>query len=473
MPTIKDDSDDPLAHLASIDATGGRVPIHPTEVKGKWISRRQWIYLFFLGTWLYLPWIQINGNPAFQMDILHRRLHFFGQSFNAQDTWMLFFVITGTAFSLFMLSAFAGRIWCGFACPHTVMLEFLYRPVEAFFEGKPAARRRRDLKGFRQWNADDWRRKIAKWSVFFVWSLGLAHCTLAYFVSLPELWEMVQHRPAEHWQVFLWMLFLTGAFYGNFTWFREQMCLVLCPYGRMQSLLTDEDTYVVGYDAIRGEPRGRPKKNSTEQFGDCINCRKCVAVCPTGIDIRNGLQIECIGCTACIDACDSIMIKQNKPIGLIRFDSLNGLEHKPKRFWRPRVFLYLFAGLAGIGALTFVALNSTSVAINALRLPGTPYSVTDNVVQNAYELHIENKRSADVDLVVEDHFPEGFTLIAPQKNLHLDKRKGLRVPIFVRIPQDQFTGDETLHLHIMQEDDPIVVDLRFLGPNVTAQNEVP
>jgi cytochrome c oxidase accessory protein FixG len=235
----------------------------------------------------------------------------------------------------------------------------------------------------------------------------------------------------------------------------------------MQSLLTDEDTYVVGYDAVRGEPRGRAKKDSNEQFGDCINCRKCVAVCPTGIDIRNGLQIECIGCTACIDACDSIMIKQNKPVGLIRFDSLNGLEHKPKRFWRPRVFLYLVAGLAGMSALTFVALNSRSVAINAMRLPGTPYSVSNGVVQNAYELHIENKRASDVDLVVEADFPMEFDLIAPQRNLHLDKRQGLRVPIFVRVPQSAFQGDETLHLHVMQGDDPIIVDLRFLGPNVT------
>ena len=470
---FQDDHDDPLAHLASIRQDGKRIPMHPMEVTGKRYNIRRVAYVFFLGLWLLLPWIHINGNPAFQMDVVHRQLHLFGQSYNAQDTWLLFFVITGTAFSLFVISALWGRIWCGFACPHTVILEFLYRPVEAFFEGRPVERKRRDLKGFRNWNFNDWLRKLAKWFVYLIWSAGLANCAVAYFISLPTLWSMVQHNPLENWNVFLWMSILTGLFYGNFAWFREQMCLVLCPYGRMQSILADEDTIIVGYDKKRGEPRGRAKKtkntsNTTEtsvtKFGDCIDCHKCVAVCPTGIDIRNGHQIECIGCTACIDACDSIMIKAGKPVGLIRFDSMKGLAQEPKRFWRPRVFLYLAAGLAGLGALTISAISSKPVSITALRLPGSPYTVMDGTIRNAYELHIENKRAQATDLHVDTTLADGFHVISPITDIHLEARKGMHLPIFIEISTMDFQQDTNMHLQISDQNEQYDVDIRFLGP---------
>lgn len=463
---IKDDTGDPLAHLGSVKADGSRIPIHPMEIDGKYIHFRKYVFMFFLGAWLFLPWIHINDKPAFQMDIMRRQFHFLGESYNAQDTWLLFFVITGTAFSLFVVSALWGRIWCGFACPHTVMLEFLYRPVERFFEGRPNQRKRRDLKGAKNWNFDDWRRKIGKWFVYLIWSLGLAHCAVAYFVSLPRLWEMVRHSPYENWEVFVWMSILTGLFYGNFAWFREQMCLVLCPYGRMQSILADEDTIIVGYDILRGEPRGRAKKNSTEKFGDCINCKKCVVVCPTAIDIRNGHQIECIGCMACIDACDSMMDKIGKPRGLIRFDSMNGLNQKPKRFLRPRLFLYLIAGVAGLIALSVAAVRSRPISAIALRGTDDIYIINDQNVRNVFQLHIENKRSRTVELTLGADLPKGFTMITPMPSVNLAAREGRHVPVIFEIPKADYSGDMDLYLNLFDGKEIHPLTIRFIGPIV-------
>ena len=350
-----------------------------------------------------------------------------------------------------------------------MILESLYRPIEVWLEGAPTERRRRNASGPKQWTRKDWRIKLGKWTLFLLLSLIIAHTFVAYFVSVPRLFEMIRHHPTENWSVFAWMTGVTTAVYINFASFREQMCLVVCPYGRMQSILTDSDTIVVGYDQIRGEPRGKLKGRDTTSKeppqGDCIDCNRCVTVCPTGIDIRNGLQIECIGCSACIDACDSIMDKVNKPRGLIRYDSFMGFDDKPKRFWRPRVFLYVLAGTAGLVALATAWQHSDPFVANVLRLDGPPFAIVDEQIQNAYNIHIENKRANPLLLTLGSNLPTGYSMVTPIQKIKLPPSSGSTIPVFLRIPKTQFSGDMSIEVVLFDGQESHQLLLRFLGPS--------
>jgi cytochrome c oxidase accessory protein FixG len=283
----------------SLTSDGKRRRIAPAEVRGRFTRLRTAGFVLLIAVYAALPWIQIGGHPAVFLDLAHRRFHLFGATFNAQDTWLLFFLLAGAGIGLLTATALLGRIWCGYACPQTVFLDGVFRRVERWFDGPPALRRRRA--GSRRAL-----RTAGKHAVYLAVSALVAHVFLSYFVSLPALFAMMATSPAEHPAAFAWAFALTAVMYGNFAWFREQTCLIVCPYGRLQSALTDADTLIIGYDVRRGEPRGKLKQ---APGGDCIDCNRCVAVCPTGIDIRNGLQIECIGCAACVDACDQIMAR--------------------------------------------------------------------------------------------------------------------------------------------------------------------
>ncbi len=286
----------------SILSDGRRKKIVPADVRGRFDRARKIVFAALIALWIALPWVKINGAPAVFLDMDARRFFLFGMTFNAQDTWLLFFLLSGVGFGLVYLTALAGRAWCGWACPQTVFLEGVYRRIERLIEGPREKHLRRDSGPLTPGRVV---RKIAKHAAFLVASVLIAHIVLAYFVSLPRELAMVRQSPGAHLEAFVWATAIAALLYGNFSWFREQLCVVLCPYGRLQSVLLDEDSLVVGYDATRGEPRG--KKGKAE--GDCVDCNRCVVVCPTGIDIRNGLQMDCVACTACIDACDDIMVK--------------------------------------------------------------------------------------------------------------------------------------------------------------------
>jgi cytochrome c oxidase accessory protein FixG len=334
-----------------------------------------------------LPWIRINGNPALFLDIENRQFHYFGLTFLGQDVWLAFFVVTGLGFCLFFLTALLGRVWCGWACPQTVFLD-IARRIERWCEGDAHARKRFNLG---PWTFQKSVRRALKNVGYALFSLALAHVFLSYFVSIPRLYHMMTQSPGENWGSFLFVFLIAGALWFDLAWFREQFCLILCPYGRLQSALIDNDSLVVGYDSKRGEPRGR---KGTEGAGDCVDCFRCVQVCPTGIDIRQGLQMECIGCTACIDACETVMTKLKRPTGLIRYDSRNGFDGKRTRWLRPRVFLY--SGLAVLGAIALTLATSTlkPAIVNLNRVTGIPYVIENGVVRNQFYLRILNKRNA-------------------------------------------------------------------------------
>ncbi|MDH5490728.1 MAG: cytochrome c oxidase accessory protein CcoG, partial [Myxococcales bacterium] len=380
---------------SSLRKDGRRNLVHPADVSGRFTRLRYLVFALLIGAYVLLPFLKIGGHPALFLDIEHRRFFLFGAAFNAQDFWLAFFLFTGIGFVLIVATTLWGRIWCGYACPQTVFLEGIYRRIERWIEGPRELRLRRRRAGLSLGLIG---RKLLKHLLFALLTLALSHVFLSYFVSLPSLLEMMRGSPSEHPEAFGWMAGMSALVYFDFAWFREQLCLVICPYGRLQSVLTDRDTMVIGYDGRRGEPRG---KAADPEAADCVDCKRCVVVCPTGIDIRNGLQIECIGCAACVDACDQIMEKLGRARGLIRYDSLNGLEGKPKRLRRPRLLLYAALGALGLIAATTAVRSHQSFEANLLRSAGAPFARSEGQIRNSFQVHLVNKRSEETTYILE------------------------------------------------------------------------
>ncbi len=455
--------------LTTINRDGSRFFLHPADVSGFFTRWRRVFALLLIGVYLLLPWVPINGHPAVFLDVLNGRFHLFGLSFAAQDLWMAFFGITGLGFSLFFVTALFGRIWCGWACPQTVFLEHVYRRVERWIEGDAVKRRKLDAQ---DWDTEKLVKRVSKHAIFVFISLGITHLFLAYFISIPELYQWMTHSPGEHWGAFVFVFVAGAILYFNFSWFREQLCLVICPYGRLQSALTDDDSVVIGYDDKRGEPRGPAKRGlpteASAQVGDCIDCYRCVQVCPTGIDIRQGLQMECIGCANCIDACDTIMRKLGRPEGLVRYDSLNGLAGLKKRILRPRIFLYLALMLAGMTAFTISARQLRSANMNVVRMTGAPYFITEDAIRNQYMVRVINKSNEPKTYSIETGAPE-------QRYTQINRGEPVLVPgmgeevrpVIISIDRTDYTGpfDLTIELRDAEGGTIITRKAEFLGPN--------
>lgn len=448
---------------------GSRNFIHPADVKGFFTRWRRIFALLLISIYMLLPWIPVNGNPAVFLDVINRRFHLFGLSFAAQDLWMAFFFITGLGFSLFFVTALFGRIWCGWACPQTVFLEHVYRRIERWIEGDSQARRKLDAA---PWTGEKIAKRVAKNGIFLIISAAIAHLFLAYFISIPELYQWMTTSPAEHWGAFVFMVVATGIIYFNFAWFREQLCLIICPYGRLQSALIDDDSIIIGYDEDRGEPRGKPQKGlSTEasaKVGDCIDCYRCVQVCPTGIDIRQGLQIECIGCANCIDACDAIMTKLNRPKGLVRYDSQAGLAGQKKRFLRPRIFIYAALMLAGATAFTLSAMQLRSANMNIVRMSGAPYFVTDTMVRNQYMVRVINKTNAPKTYQLSSSAPfENYRMEGTQDGITVPSMGEEVRPVIITVDRSVYEGGFPLELNLISPEGETIMtkEAQFLGPN--------
>jgi cytochrome c oxidase accessory protein FixG len=454
--------DSPELPSEALPADGHRTAIQPADVRGRFHRARGWGFILLIGLWAALPWIRIGGHPAVFVDVDARQLFLFGATFNAQDTWLLFFLLTGVGFGLVYATALAGRVWCGWACPQTVFLEGVYRRIERWIEGPREVRLRRNAGGY---TAEKLTRKVATHSLYVVVSLLIAHIFLSYFASLPKTFQMVRHSPAAHPEAFVWAVTMTAAFYLNFAWFREQLCVVICPYGRLQSALLDEHSLVVGYDGRRGEPRG---KKGTTGAGDCVDCKRCVVVCPTGIDIRNGVQMECLACTQCIDACDDIMDRLGRPRGLIRYDSQDGLLGKPRRFLRPRVWLYTALLLLGAVVAIVASRKRSDFEATLLRLPGEPYTIEPAEVRNSLQVHLVNKRSTPETYYLEVQPAEGMSVVLPMPAISVGPLSDARVPIFLSVPLERFHGGVPVLVRVAREGDEQgarVVAGTFLGPS--------
>jgi cytochrome c oxidase accessory protein FixG len=446
----------------SLPKDGRRHAIQPADVRGRFNRARGAVFAVLIVFWAALPWVKLGGHPAVFLDVDTREFFLFGMTFNAQDTWLLFFLMTGVGFGLVYATALAGRVWCGWACPQTVFLEGVYRRIERLVEGSREKRMRRNAG---PWTVDKVTRKAISQALYVVASLLVAHIFLSYFASIPKTFAMVRQSPSAHPEAFAWVVAMTALFYGNFAWFREQLCVVLCPYGRLQSALLDEHSLVVGYDARRGEPRG---KKGAAGAGDCVDCKRCVVVCPTGIDIRSGTQMECLACTACIDACDEVMDKLERPRGLVRYDSQGGLVGKPLKILRGRIALYTVLLVIGAVVALVATRRRRDFEVGLLRLTGEPYTVEAGEVRNALQLHLVNKRSAAAAYTIEVEPVAGMTAIVPMRSVTLQALSDTRVPVFLSVPRASFLADFPVRVDVVRADDArdaTVVTGTFLGPS--------
>ena len=463
-------------HIATVDERGKRIWIYPKKPKGYYYNIRSilsWILLAFL---FGMPFIKLNGDPFMLFNILERRFIIFGIHFMPQDFYLFVIAMLILIVFIVLFTVVFGRLFCGWVCPQTIFMEMVFRKIEYWIEGDANAQKRLNNAA---WTTDKIIKKVSKQAIFFGISVLIANTFLAYIISMDEVIRIVTEPVSEHWVGFIAMIVFSFVFYFVFSYMREQVCIAICPYGRLQSVMLDKDSIVVAYDFVRGEPRGKIKKsrNKTDaeetpvvqlkqNFGDCIDCSLCVQVCPTGIDIRNGTQLECVNCTACMDACDEVMLKIGREKKLIRYDSLNGIEQGRKKLWTPRVMAY--SGVLSVLVVLEVFLFAlrSDVETLMLRTPGLLFQeVNETTISNLYNYQVINKTSNEypIEFRLETEYGE-IKLVgdAPvvKKN---DIAKG---GLFIEMPKDQLkSGKNKISIGVYSNGKLIdKVQTSFLGP---------
>ena len=411
--------------LPTLNVDGTRRWLTPQLSRGRFYRARLATAWALMALFALLPHARVGGRPAMLFDIVHRRFTLLGTTFYPTETMLLMLLLVGLFVGIFLLTAVLGRVWCGWACPQTVYMEFLYRPIERVVgrlsrgASAPAAR---------AWRA-------VRLVVYLGVSMLLAHTFLAYFVGVEALAQWVRRSPLEHPVSFLVMAGTTALMFLDFGYFREQVCMVACPYGRLQSVLLDRRSLIVGYDARRGEPRGKLGRVT----GDCVDCGACVRTCPTGIDIRDGLQMECIHCTQCIDACDAIMDRVGKPRGLIRYSSRDELAGAPRRILRPRIVLYPALLLLVWGALGWALAHRVGAEVTVLRGLGDPFTVLGSgEVANQIRIKVENHGGVARRFAIELIGGDDLRLVAPDNPLTVDAGQQATATVFVLGPASHF-----------------------------------
>lgn len=424
--------------LTTLGQDGKRIWMRPRRSHGRFLDRRRVVGWSLIVAFLVLPFVKVNGHPAMLLDVNARRFHLFGATFHPTDSALLMLASLAVLLMIIWLTALFGRVWCGWGCPQTVYMELLFRPIENYFEGGPGKQRQLDKKsGF--FPAP---RRMAKYAVFALIAFVLGNQFLSYFVGWEQLSTWMTGSPFVHPEGFLVMAVTTGLVFFDFAYFREQMCTVICPYARLQSALVDKHSLIVGYDHLRGEARKRVKaRTEGDGSGDCIDCKACVATCPTGIDIRDGLQLECIACTQCIDACDSVMDKVGQPRGLIRLTSQHAIETKTSSrqgILRARVVIYPMLIAVFLGLLGFVAMGRGEADVTVLRQLNAPYVVTGDDVRNQLRVKVVNRATEARHFALELPGIPAAAVLAPQFPLTVKAEDSITTPVFVTLPRARF-----------------------------------
>ncbi len=453
MPLAEDD------RVATIGEKGRKLWLYTDRVWGQWLKRRAVVAYALFFALLLAPWVDVGGDPALQFDIPGRKFHIFGLTLLASDGLYLLFLMGFVVFGIFLVTALFGRAWCGWACPQTVFLESIIRPLETLIEGSP--RRREKLDAGPTTVVKLWK-KLLKYAVYLVVSGAISTTVVAYFLGSDGVMD-AQFDPFSHPAGTGFFIAITGLLFFDFAWFREQTCVVVCPYGRFQSVLLDSDSITVHYDVARGEPRGRRGDPNAK---DCVDCKRCIQVCPTGIDIRKGAQMECIGCMACIDACDAVMLKIGRAPGLIRFASLNEVAGQARRLIRPRVLVY--CGLILIVAVgLFVTLSKRQeLEFTLARAPGPVYTeMGDGSVQNHANLRISNRGDHEHIITVEVLDPPDGSIVVPGIPVKVGAGCEQRLPAFLMRPMPKTTDGKSKFRIRIRDDKEFeqVIEWNFLS----------
>lgn len=452
--------------IATVDEQGKRIWVYPKKPKGRFNNYRIIFSIALLGILFAGPFIKISGQPFLLLNIFERKFVILGQAFWPQDFFL--FALTLVIFFVFIIlfTVVFGRLWCGWACPQTLFLEMVFRKIEFLIEGDAGQQRRLDKA---PWTADKIFKKGSKHVVFMLISVLISHTVMAYLIGVDEVKNIISQSPSAHFSGFSGLVIFTGIFYWIFAFFREQACVTVCPYGRLQGVLLVKDSIVVAYDWLRGEPRGKlKKKESVAPQGDCIDCKLCVHVCPTGIDIRNGTQLECVNCTACIDACDEVMLKIDKPKGLIRYASYNGIKDGISKIFNARVIGYSVVLVGLIILLSAFILTRSDVAVTVLKVPGQLYQKTDDgQISNLYNIQFVNKTFEEQTIILKI---DGETsanieqvgkteIVIPSNEIY----KGV---FFIKILKEEIRSVKTvLYIKVYNGDKLISTEkTKFLGP---------
>jgi cytochrome c oxidase accessory protein FixG len=453
-------------NLATAEKDGKRKWVYAQKPKGRLTTIRTWLSYLYFAIFFGLPFVHVDGRPFFLLNVTEAKFILFGKVFWPQDFFVLGLGMIAFIFFIILFTAAFGRLFCGWACPQTNFLELMFRRVEYFIEGD-AQRQKMLNKG--PWTTAKIFKKTAKHLTFYGLAFIISNTFLAYVIGIKQLEKIITEPVSQHLGGLTSIMIFSGVFYGVFAFFREQVCTAICPYGRLQSVLLDKNSMVVAYDYKRGEPRGVQNKYAelNLDLGDCINCYQCVKVCPTGIDIRNGVQMECVGCTACIDACNNIMDRIGKPQGLIRYASENSIEKGEPLKYTSRMKWYTAACGFAVLVLSVILFTRKDIDATIMRTPGILYQErgTDSI-SNLYNIKLANKTQDDIPLTVSLETGDGKVQIIGKQFIDLKKEGQGSGSFFVVLPKKEIHDRKTeLKLGLYEGDRKImVIKTNFLGP---------
>lgn len=463
-----DEFDEFRDRVSTIAEDGSRLWVYPKKPKGKLYDYRKLVALFLLAVFFILPFIKLHGDPLLLFNVLERKFIIFGVMFYPQDFHL--FVLSTLAFIVFVVlfTVIFGRIFCGWICPQTIFMEFVYRQIEYWIEGNYSQQKKLDRAGMsfnKLW------RKGLKHFIFYMISFITANFFLAYITGMDHVKQIISDGPAAHLGGFAAIVIFSAVHYFVFAKLREQVCIIICPYGRLQGVLLDRNSIVITYDYKRGEPRGKynPLENrETTGKGDCIECGSCQAVCPTGIDIRNGTQLECINCTACIDACNFVMHRVNKPEGLIRYASEHSIADKTKLKFNIRILFYSVILVGLMGLIAFLFSIRTDIESTILRQKGTMYQEYDSLrYSNIYSLQVINKTRGSLPVELKLDEPENGEIKMVGDPLLLEKGQVGEAQFLVLIRKSDLKSSNTrVEFRVMSNGKKMdEIESTFVGPN--------